>query len=244
MEVIRSLENSRIKLYRSLKMKKYRDRYGLFIIQERHLIEEAIRYGRLEELICVEDAVNDFDIECTFVSREVINSLSDNQSPNECIGIGRIVDEQLPKSGRLIVLEDVQDPGNVGTIIRTAACFGYDGVLLSDRCADIYNSKTVSACQGAVFAVPVIRRSMAEIMDYLKANGIRTYGTSLREERYLQSVRPAEKYALIFGNEGQGLTEETLKKCDECFKIEMDSFDSLNVAIAMAISAYHFRYEE
>ena len=211
MELIRSLENSRIKLYRSLKMKKYRDRYGLFIIQEKHLIEEALRHNRLEELIRVENAENVFPVEGLIVSREIMNSLSDNQSPNDFIGIGRITEQKLQHDDRLIVLEDVQDPGNVGTIIRTASCFGYDGVLLSNKCADIYNSKTVSACQGAIFSIPVIRMDVKDIIDYLK-------------------------------DEGQGLTDETISSCDECFKIEMENFDSLNVAMAMAIASYHFRY--
>ena len=140
------------------------------------------------------------------------------------------------------LLDGISDPGNVGTIIRTARSFGYDGVLLSGKCADIYNSKTVSACQGAIFSIPVIRMDVKDIISYLKDNSIRIYGTSLKEEHYLQDVIPAEKYALVFGNEGQGLTEETISSCDECFKIEMENFDSLNVAMAMAIASYHFRY--
>ncbi|MBO4537891.1 MAG: RNA methyltransferase [Erysipelotrichaceae bacterium] len=244
MEVIRSLENSRIKLYNSLKMKKYRDRHQLFLVQERHLIQEAIRNDCLDTLIIREGAENPFDLECLTVSAEVMKKLSENESLNDCIGVCRISEGKLAEPRRLIVLEDVQDPGNVGTIIRTAHCFGYDGVLLSDRCADLYNAKTVSACQGAIFAIPVIRRSMDEILEYLKDRKITVYGTSLKESRYLSGIRPAEKFALVFGNEGQGLSEKTLKGCDECFKIEMDNFDSLNVAAAMAIASYEMRYEK
>ena len=243
MEIIRSLENSRIKLFNSLKMKKYRDRHQLFLVQENHLIKEALKSGCLDTLILREDVDNPFDHEAIRVSSEVMRKLSDNESLNDAIAVCRMREGKLTDPHRLIVLEDVQDPGNVGTIIRTARCFGYDGVLLSSRCADLYNAKTISACQGALFELPVIRKDIREILEYLRANGIRSYGTSLKESRFLAQIVPAERFALIFGNEGQGMSEETLKRCDECFKIEMDNFDSLNVAIAMAVASYQMRYE-
>lgn len=243
MEVICSLENSRIKLYNSLKMKKYRERYQLFIVQEKHLIEEALKNGVLDTLIIREGIENAFKVTGLYVSDEVMKKLSDNESLNDYLGICRIRERKLAVPKRLIVLEDVQDPGNVGTIIRTAYSFGYDGVLLSRGCADIYNSKTISAGQGSIFALPVIRKDISDIISYLKENDLKIYGTSLKESRFLKEMKPAERFALIFGNEGQGMSDETLKQCDECFKIEMDNFDSLNVAVAMAIASYAMRYE-
>ena len=242
MEIIRSLENSRIKLYSSLKMKKYRDKNRLFIIEEKHLIQEALKAERLKQLIIREGVENEFAVEGIYVSDDIMRKLSENNSLNDYIGICEIKQSSLKNDERLIILEDVQDPGNVGTIVRTACCFGYDGVLLSNKCADIYNSKTIAACQGALFSIAIIRDDIKNHLDYCKSHGITLYGTSLKESNYLSAIKPDKRYGLIFGNEGQGISAETLARCNHNFKIEMDSFDSLNVANAMAIASYYFRY--
>jgi len=242
MEIIRSLENNKIKYFNSLKIKKNRDKEKLFIVEEKHMIQEAIKSGLLKTLIVRETVINEFDFESFVVSNEVMKKLSENSSLNDYIGICQMKPKQIQNYHRFIVLENVQDPGNVGTIIRTAYSFGYDAVLLSNTCADVYNYKTIQSSQGSFFYIPVISMPFEEIVALCKAQNVDMIGTSLHTDFSLSNIQVPNKYALVFGNEGKGLSQLALSSCKECFKIEMDNFESLNVASACAIAAYQFRY--
>ena len=222
-------------------MKKYRDEYGLFIVQQKHMIEEAIASGVLETLLVLEGSDNPFDHEAITVSEKVMKKLSGNVSLNDCLGICRIEEPELPEGNSFIILENVQDPGNVGTIIRTAYSLGYDAVILSPDCASLYNEKTIQSTQGALFHIPVITARTDDTIMELKKKGIRVFATTLSSARYLGEVEKCDRYALLFGNAGQGLTEKTIGLCDENIKIEMANFESLNVAIACGICAYYFK---
>ena len=240
--IINSLENNRIKLYNKLKQKKYRDQYGLFIVEEKHLIGEAINAGMLDTLIIRENTENPFDREALTVSDAVMKKLSENVSLSDCIGICQISERKDISGSSFIILENVQDPGNVGTIIRTAYSLGYDGVLLSKGCASPYSHKTIQSSQGAIFHVPVIEGELEELIAAVRKQGCRVYATTLDSSHFLQETVKGDKYAILLGNEGQGLSEKALKLADENIKIEMDNFESLNVAIAMGITAYWFKH--
>ena len=244
MEMITSTENNRIKQFASLRNKKYRERYGLFIVEERHMIMEAIRARAVDTLIIREGVENPFDMDGLYVSSNVMRKLSENESLNDFVAVCHQIDGEPGEMSRVIVLEAVQDPGNVGTIIRTAHCFGYDAVLLDEKCADLYNSKTISATQGALFHIPVYRFKINKIFDIIKDNHLSAYGTALNDTEIMSDIEPEQRYALIFGNEGQGLSEFARSKCDKLIKIAMDNFDSLNVSSAMAICSYYFRYHD
>ena len=142
---------------------------------------------------------------------------------------------------RIIVLDDVQDPGNVGTIIRTALSFGYDAVLLSAHSCDIYNEKVIRSTQGALFHIPVIRGDVHEMLIKLKQSKIKILATSLRDATALRKIRIPEAFALVFGNEGKGVSEEVLQLADTHVYIEMHTFESLNVAVAAGICMYAFK---
>ena len=239
--VINSTDNQNVRKWEKLKMKKYRDEYGLFIVQQKHMIEEAIASGTLETLLILEGRDNPFDHEAVTVSEKVMKKLSGNVSLNDCLGICRIMEPELPEGSSYIILENVQDPGNVGTIIRTAYSLGYDAVILSPDCASLYNEKTIQSTQGALFHIPVLTRNTGETINELKKQGIRVFATTLSSAHYLRETERCERFALVFGNEGQGLSEETVSLCDENIKIEMANFESLNVAIACGICAYYFK---
>lgn len=240
--IISSLENSRVKSWTKLKQKKYRDDTGLFVVEERHLIEEAIRSSSLETLIVREGCLNPFDREAVFVSAAVMKKLSNNVSLNDCIAICRINRASAIRGSSFIILEQVQDAGNVGTIIRTACSLGYDAVLLSKGCADPYSYKSIQASQGAFFHIPVIIADLADLIAAVRQQGCKVYATTLDSDKLLSNSPKTASHALLFGNEGQGLSREAIELSDEKIRIEMESFESLNVAIAMGICAYVFKY--
>ena len=240
--IINSADNSRVKLWAKLKQKKYRDEYHLFVVEEKHLIQEAIAADMLDTLIVREGCKNPFDREAVYVSEAVMKKLSNNVSLNECIGICRIPHNSRITGASFIILEQLQDPGNVGTIIRTACSFGYDAVLLSNDCASPYGYKTIQASQGAIFQIPVIVGEIEKLIADVKALGCTVYATTLDTDCFLSDVEIPDKYALLFGNEGQGLSEKAVGLSDRSVKIEMARFESLNVAIAMGICAYRFKH--
>ncbi len=240
--IINSTDNSRVKLWSKLKQKKYRDEYHLFVVEEKHLIEEAIAAGMLDTLIIRDGCDNPFDREAVYVSEAIMKKLSNNVSLNECIGICRIPENSAIKGTSFIILEQLQDPGNVGTIIRTACSFGYDAVLLSRDCASPYSYKTIQSSQGAVFQIPVIVDDIEKLIAEVRSLGCTVYATTLDTDCFLSDVKVPDRYALLFGNEGQGLSEKAVKLSDCSVKIEMARFESLNVAIAMGICAYRFKH--
>ena len=242
MEIITSADNARIKKYASLKMKKYRDRYGLFIIEEKHMIEEALSKKMVDTLIVREGCSNPFDIEPIYVTDNIIKKLSDNVSLNDYIAVCKMPVNNKLQGNRFMVMENVQDPGNIGTIIRTACSFGYDAVILCEGCADLYNEKTVKATQGAIFHIPVLRLNISDTYSLLKENGCKVIATALRNSVPIKECEKYDKYAIVVGNEGQGLSEYAQSNADAVVKIEMDKFESLNVAIAAAITMYYFKY--
>ena len=230
-------------MFESLKKKKYRDKYGLFIIEEVHLIEEAMKNFALETLIVREGVDSIFDFSDTiFVSDQVMKKLSGNVSLNDYIGICSIDKGTFkPEYQKYIVLEDVQDPGNVGTILRTALSFGFEDVILSTGCADVYNEKTIKASQGAIFHLNIVRMETDHIIKLLKLWKYQIIVTALNDSTDLEDFDVSKRYALVFGNEGNGISGKMMEAADDRIRIKMENFDSLNVAIAAGICMYDFR---
>lgn len=241
--IITSVNNQLIKKIESLKRKKFRDEYGLFVVQETHMIEEALKAGCIDTLIIREGCDNVFGIEAVYVSDNVMKKISSNVSLNDYVAVCRKLDSKPDSINTAIVLENVQDPGNVGTIIRTAYAFGYDAVYLLDGCADEYNEKTIQSSQGAIFHIPVLRGNLEEVK-VLKNNGLHIVATTLSSSHYLREAEKHDKFALLFGNEGNGLSDDATLLADENIKIEMCNFESLNVANAMAICSYFYKFNQ
>ena len=181
--------------------------------------------------------------ETILVSQKVLDHLSSTISKAQMMAVCTIEEVKPVKRERVVLLDGVQDPGNLGTIVRTAVSFGYDQIVLSKECVDLYNEKVVRSTQGALFAISVITRSLPEEIRKLKSEGITVYGTSLHEAVFLKNRKKAAKAALVLGNEGSGVSDAVLKVCDQNLMIEMDQFESLNVAVAAGIAMYTLRYE-
>lgn len=239
---ITSLTNTKVKNWAKLKEKKHRDQAQCFLVEGEHLIMEAHAANCLECLIVLKGSVYPQiqGMPVYEVTKEVIQKLTSLTSLETLLGVCRMPNMEEQVYTRVVVLDGVQDPGNLGTIIRTAISFGYEAVILSHDCADAYNEKVIRSTQGALFHIPMIRGQLDELLPRFKQQGMTLYATALQNAVPLSTITPSECFALIFGNEGSGVREKTLSMCDHTIKIEMKTFESLNVAVAAGICMYKF----
>jgi TrmH family RNA methyltransferase len=150
----------------------------------------------------------------------------------------------LSQNGKYVLLNKIQNPGNLGSIIRTAACFNIDGIIISNDSVDLYHPSIIRATMGSCFSLPIkIVTNLADTIEQMKKYGIMILGTALTSQtKELKQVSIANRaFAVIFGNEGQGLSEVILKMCDEVISIPIDrkKIDSLNVSVSAGIILYH-----
>lgn len=241
METITSVNNSLIKETAKLKMKKYRDDAKLFLVEGEHLVKEAENAGLLTRVFINERHREKYSHpDAVYVTDEVIRKLSDTVSTIDMVGVCRVMSEKEELGKKLIVLDSVQDPGNLGTIIRTACSFGYD-VVASNDCCDVYNEKVIRSTQGSIFHINYLKRDLKPFLSELKREDYSVYGTALKGAKGLKTFEKKDKIALVVGNEGNGVRKEILEMTDENIFIEMEAFESLNVAVASAIIMYYFK---
>ncbi len=233
-----SLENNKVKNLKKLSLKKYRDKTDMFLIEGEHLINEAYKAGYLIELLLEVGYEYDIDIETNYVTKNVMQYISSLDNPSKMIGVC------LKKSNKvcgnkILMLDDIQDPGNLGTIIRSAVAFKINTIILSDKCADIYSSKVIRASQGMIFKANIVNADLLEMTFMLKKQGFKIMGTKVTGGSDLKKLEKAEKFVIIMGNEGNGVKNELLSLCDEYIYIKMsEACESLNVAIATSIILY------
>ncbi|MBF0787447.1 MULTISPECIES: RNA methyltransferase [unclassified Streptococcus] len=245
MEVIRSKSNRLIKEVRKLHQKKYRKQS--YLIEGWHLFEEACQAkADIEQIFVLEEYCERVagDIPMTVVSPEILQDLADSQTPQGIVAQLTLPKTRIPNQfrGKYLVLEDIQDPGNVGTMIRTADAAGYDAVFLSDKSADIYSLKTLRAMQGSHFHLPVYRVAIKELLTQFKDDGVQIVATTLSEKSIdYKAVDLASSFALIMGNEGQGISTFVKNHADDLVHISMPGqAESLNVAVAAGILLFSF----
>ena len=245
MGIIRSKSNQLIKQTKKLLQKKYRKKS--YLIEGWHLLEEAQKAGaQIEQIFVTEEGLGRLghSDRVKLVSPEVLAELSDSVTPQGVVAQLSLPQQELAGqlSGKFLVLEDVQDPGNVGTMIRTADAAGYDGVFISEKTADIYNMKVLRAMQGSHFHLPVYRMDMGTLVEHFKSNQIPIYATTLSENSvdYKEMTIPSS-FALIMGNEGQGISDFMVDQADQLIHISMPGqAESLNVAVAAGILLFSF----
>ncbi|RGC12282.1 RNA methyltransferase [Absiella sp. AM54-8XD] len=240
---ITSLTNAKVKQWSKYKEKKHRDKDHKFLIEGEHLIEEAHKANLIECILIEQGKENMFPAYETYeVTRDILKKLSDSVSGTYIMAVCHMPNiSSIDFGNKVIVLDDVQDPGNVGTIIRTAFSFGYTSIVLSNHSVDVFNEKVIRSTQGALFHMPIIRGDIMELLQELKQQGITLYATSLHEATPLQQTPKKTPCALIFGNEGNGVSKDVIDYSDHKVFIEMDTFESLNVAVAAGICMYEFK---
>lgn len=239
--LITSSDNDKIKKLIKLKEKKYRDEYDEFVVEGEHLVIEAYRSKLLEEIFIDQDEVTMLDVDITYVTKEILIKVSTLETPTHIIGLCKKRKENYDLGNKLLLLDRIQDPGNLGTIIRSSKAFGVDTVVLGDGCVDLYNDKVIRSTQGIGFHMNIVSRNLEELILELKEKDIPILGTKVEYGEDIRNLttRDKEKYALIMGNEGRGVSTEILDLCDKFIYIELNSdVESLNVAIATSILLY------
>lgn len=239
--LITSLDNDRIKGYIKLKERKYRKKTNTFIVEGLHSVLEAYKTGSIIELILEKDEVLPFDLPCVYVTNEIINKISSLETPSNIMALCKINSDNVELGNKILLLDNVQDPGNLGTIIRSAVAFNVDSIVLSPDCVDVYNPKVLRSTQGMIFHIPIIVRDLFETIDTIKKEEIPVYGTRVEFGEDVSSLKEKDKvkYALVMGNEGNGVKRELLEKCDKNLFIDMsEKVESLNVSVAASILMY------
>lgn len=236
MEIITSVNNSLIKDLSKLKQKKYRDKEKKFIVEGYNIIGEAQEYLELILITKEEDKSICPSIRHILVTQEIIKKLTDTVSPQEIVGICKYKETNENISKNVLILDGIQDPGNIGTIIRTSLCFDINTIYLSNESCDIYNDKVIRATQGAIFRTNIIRSNIVEVITKLKSLGYYIVGTALENGKELNEIRFSSKNAIILGNEGNGVSKQILSLTDINAYIPISKdMESLNVSIAGGI---------
>ena len=245
MTIITSKANSVVKNAKKLHQKKYRK--SAYLIEGWHLFEEAVQAGvTIEKVFALEsyrDQLAAFP-QTIWVSEEILLDLADSQTPQGIVAIVQKEEVGLPDlhQGKFLFLEDVQDPGNVGTMIRTADAAGFTGVIVSDKSADIYSLKTLRSMQGSHFHLPIYRMPLVSFVEEAKKSNLPILATTLsRESKDYRELSSLENFVLVMGNEGQGISSVMAESADQLVHIGMKGrAESLNVAIAAGILMFYF----
>lgn len=229
--VITSVNNPLIKDTVKLHKKKYRDDRKVFIIEGYHLFEEAKKYNIIRQVFTVDETITGTNV--IHVSETVFNKLSQMKTPQKVLCVcNKLNNKEL--SDKVLILEKLQDPGNLGTLLRSALAFGFDTVIL-DNTVDLYNDKVIRSTQGAMFKLNILQMSTIDFIRQHKEYYV--YGTSLHGGLVTETIPPL-KFALILGNEGAGVSIEVLEKANQNITIRTKDVDSLNVGVAGSILMY------
>ena len=239
MKELTSTNNDLVKESFKLKDKKYRDLTNKFLVEGYHLVDMAKDYL---EIVFVKDK-KDYGlisgVSYYLVNDDIIKKLSQTQNSQGIIGVCHKKKEENIKDNNVIILDNIQDPGNVGTIIRSALAFGYHDIILSNDSVDVYNDKVIRSSQGAIFKINILYQELFSALDELKKKGYKVFGTALNNAKELRDISFESKNAIILGNEGNGIRPEVLAITDENIFIEMNKdIDSLNVGVAGSIIMY------
>ncbi len=234
---ITSIHNDNVKYWVSLKSKKIRDKERKFIVEGDHLIEEARKNNLIEYIISCVDENADF-----YVTKEIMEKISDQKSISYNAAVVKFIPEDSV-NGNVIILDNLQDPGNLGTIIRSSVAFNIDTIIISDTSVDLYNPKVVRATEGMIFNLNIIRRNLEEVIPVLKNLGYKIVGTDVNEGIDVRNISK-ENVAIVIGNEGSGMSDSVRNLCDEFINIKISkACESLNAGVAASIIMYEVSHE-
>lgn len=248
MKYIESKKNDEIKQLKKLSATKNIRKTGTYMIEGFHLVREADQFEQeIVKLFVTEKYQDDrlakkyYDI-ATVVSEDVANELSETKTPQGIFAVLKVQESDNLENitGKWVMLDDVQDPGNVGTIIRTADAAGYDGVITSLDSADFYQPKVQRSMQGSQFHLPIYRMDINKAINMAKESDLRVYGSEVNSNaKPYNELTKNDNFALVMGNEAHGITKEVLNETDENIYIPiLGKAESLNVAVAAGVLMY------
>jgi TrmH family RNA methyltransferase len=243
--IIKNLQNQTFKNLLKLQDKKFRCQNNIFLAEGKKQVTEIPKDWTVKQIIISERYEDINDCENTVIlSDRLFTKLSSTKSSQGIIAVIEKkhykIEDLIKKTGFFIILENIQDPGNLGTIIRSADAFGAKAVFVSKESANIYSDKTVRATMGSLFHLPVIDNvDIREVLSYMKKEGIIVFAASLKSKNYLNDLKIPNKSTFIIGNESNGIKQETEKSADVLFKIPIPGkAESLNAAVAASIIMY------
>ena len=249
MKRIESTQNSLVKHWKKLlSVRKEREKTSEFLIEGYHLVEEAIKQKEKVLTIMISDTSEipvtwDVDnIEIVEINDVIKKELAETEHTQGIFAHCKqqtVIEEEHDNWKRLLLIDAVQDPGNIGTMIRTADAAGIDAVILGKGSADAYNPKTLRSAQGSHFHIPILKGDLHYWVEQLKKRQIPVFGTAFENSTPFNKVETSNAFALIVGNEGSGISEELLQKTDQNIIVPLfGQAESLNVAVATGILLY------
>lgn len=231
--MIASLDNPKIKYLTKLNVNKYRKKEKRFIVEGKHLVDEARKIGVLEEAFSINEIEG-----YTQVSEAVMLRVSNTNTVVSEIGLCKMIEKE-ELSNHILILDAIQDPGNMGALMRSAAAFGFQTIVLGEGCVDIYNDKVIRASQGAIFKLNFIHTNLIQFIPKLKEYIL--YGTDVVNGIEIDKIENKEKIAFVLGNEGNGISQEVKALINKNIYIPMQNTESLNVSVAGGIIMYKLR---
>ncbi|MBN2504561.1 MAG: RNA methyltransferase [Bacilli bacterium] len=237
---IASLQNDTFKELMKLKQKKYREREALFLVEGEHLVKEAIQTNACVKVIGTVRPEY-WTGEMILLEQELLEKLTDVESSSLIFAVCMKADADIAHD-QILLLDGIQDPGNLGTLLRSACAFGFGGIVYENT-VDMYNPKVLRATQGAIFKLTFKEDSLT---DFINSHPEYNYiGTDVTSGKPLKDYKPTQgKLALILGNEGNGVREDLLRKTSINLKIDMKDTESLNVGVAGSILMHYLRGEK
>jgi TrmH family RNA methyltransferase len=251
MQKITSSKNPLIKEIKSLRNRKHREEKGLFFIEGEKLVKEAIHEKmELVRIFVSEKYIKDSSLEylksdnIIVLNEKLFKEISDTETPQGIIAILKqktnTFNDVFNKNNCIVILDTIQDPGNMGTIIRTVDAAGFSGVLASRGCVDVYSPKVTRSTMGSIFRVPICTGvNIVECIKDLKTRGIKIYASHLNGESNIYDVDMIADFAIVIGNESKGISQETYANSDVLVKIPMlGNAESLNASVAAGVLMY------
>lgn len=236
-KVINSKDNQKIKFALSLKDNKVRKEKHLFLAESFKTLQMALEANLVLEVFSLKPIDLPDDITLNIVSEDIIKKLSSCKNPEGIIFVGKMREKEDKKYRKILYLDEVNDPGNLGTLIRTALAFNYDAVIASKNSVSFYNEKVIAASKGAIFEIDCFND---ELINYKNTHQIIASTLSIDAvdiDQFTYNI----PFVLVLGNEAHGIREENIKISDKKVIIKIDNIDSLNVALAGAILMHKIR---
>ena len=228
---IDSRQNQKIKDLVKLSHPKFSKEMRLFKIEGFHALEMAKDSGVLQSVFVTEE-INNLNVPQYLVSKDIMESSSSAKSPQGLICVCKYIEEKPISSEKILFLDNISDPGNLGTLLRTALAFGYNDIILNGGCSQ-YNEKVLQSTQGAIFSLNIINN-----FDIKKIKGYEIIATEIKGSVDLSTITNIGKHILVLGNEAHGVSKDILEVSDKRVRIDIKNIESLNVAVAGAIAMY------
>ena len=233
-----SVNNDKVKFWEKLNVKKYRDQERLFLVEDEHLVNEALKHNIVKEIITIEKDKK-YNVDTYYVNEKIMKVLSKQVTSTKVIAVCHMLDKNVVL-GNIIALDNLQDPGNLGTIIRSAVAFSFDTIVLSSTSVDVYNPKVIRASEGMIFNINIIRTDIVDFLNNLDKSYLKIT-TDVNGGEDIKNIE-FNKVCLVIGNEGNGVSMSVSEICDKKVYIKMNkNCESLNAGVSASILMYEVR---